>query len=96
MISIYITVKSLNKTLGKYVEMSDLYLGIPILFLFLIMFSFTSLKLESLIILTIGLFLLIPIQMSKKNRMYKIMIMFFKYLFKNKEYIYMRNNANFK
>lgn len=96
MISIYITVKSLNKTLGKYIEMFDLYLGIPILFLFLIMFSFTSLKLESLIILTIGLFLLIPIQMSKKNRMYKIMIMFFKYLFKNKEYIHMRNNANFK
>ena len=86
----YITVKSLNKTLGKYVEMSDLYLGIPMLFIFLIMFSFTSFKLESLIVLTIGVFLLIPIQMSKKNRMYKIMIMFFKYLFKNKEYIYMK------
>lgn len=86
----YITVKSLNKTLGKYVEMSDLYLGIPMLFIFLIMFSFTSFKLESLVVLTIGVFLLIPIQMSKKNRMYKIMIMFFKYLFKNKEYIYMK------
>ena len=86
----YITVKSLNKTLGKYVEMSDLYLGIPMLFVFLIMFSFTSFKLESLVVLTIGVFLLIPIQMSKKNRMYKIMIMFFKYIFKNKEYIYMK------
>ena len=70
--------------------MSDLYLGIPMLFIFLIMFSFTSFKLESLVVLTIGVFLLIPIQMSKKNRMYKIMIMFFKYLFKNKEYIYMK------
>lgn len=88
----YITVKSLNKTLGKYVEMADLYLGIPILFTFLIMFSFTNFKLESFIILTIGMFLLIPIQMSKKNRMYKILFLFFKYMFKCKEYIFVDDN----
>lgn len=87
----YITVKSLNKTLGKYVEMADLYLGIPILFTFLVMFSFTNFKLESFIILTIGIFLLIPIQMSKKNRMYKILFLFFKYVFKCKEYIFIDN-----
>lgn len=87
----YITVKSLNKTLGKYVEMADLYLGIPILFTFLIMFSFTNFKLESFIILTIGMFLLIPIQMSKKNRMYKILFLFFRYMFKCKEYIFIDN-----
>lgn len=87
----YITVKSLNKTLGKYVEMADLYLGIPILFTFLVMFSFTNFKLESFIILTIGMFLLIPIQMSKKNRMYKILFLFFKYVFKCKEYIFIDN-----
>ena len=89
----YITVKSLNKTLGKYVEMADLYLGIPILFTFLIMFSFTNFKLESFIILTIGIFLLIPIQMSKKNRMYKVLFLFFKYVFKCKEYIFIEPNS---
>lgn len=87
----YITIKNLNKSLGKYVEINDLYLGIPFLFIFLLMFSFTNYKLESLIILTIGCFLLIPIQMSKKNRMYKIMYLFFKYIFSCKEYIFIKN-----
>lgn len=86
----YITVKSLNKTLGKFTEMTDLYIGLPMLFLFLILFCFTSLKLEALIFLSICLFLLIPINMSKKNRMYKIIIMLFKYLFRCKEYSYFR------
>ena len=34
----YITVKSLKKTLGKYIEMTDLYIGLPSLILFLILF----------------------------------------------------------
>ena len=37
----YITIKSLNKTLGKFVELTDLYIGLPMLFIFLIMFSCT-------------------------------------------------------
>ena len=92
----YITIKSLKKSLGKYIEMNDLYIGMPIFILFLLLFSFDKTRMLALIFLTIGVFMMIPISVSKKNRMYKIMIMFFKYLFKNKEYIYMRNNANFK
>ena len=34
------------------------------------------------------LFLMIPINLSKKNRMYKVMHLVFKYLFKCKEYIF--------
>jgi hypothetical protein len=87
----YITIKSLNKTLGKYVEVTDLYIGVPMLFIFLFLFCLTNLKLESLIFLTICIFLMLPVQMSKKNRMYKIMGLFFNYIFKCKEYTYFKN-----
>ena len=86
----YITIKSIKKTLGKYIEMTDLYIGLPILMIFLTMFSFSNLRLISLIFLTIGMFVLIPIQLSKKNRMYKILGLFFKYVFKNKKYYYFK------
>lgn len=80
----YITVKTLKKTLGKFIEMTDLYIGIPMLFIFLTLFSFTNFKLESIVFLSICLFLMIPINMSKKNRMYKVMIMALAYLLKCK------------
>lgn len=86
----YLTVRSLKKTLGKYIELSDLFIGLPILFIFLILFTFTNFKIESLIFLTISVFFMLPVQMSKKNRMYKIMFMFFKYIFKCKEYSYFK------
>ena len=84
----YITIKSIKKTLGKYIEMTDLYIGLPMLVVFLIMFAFTNLKIQALIFLSICAFLLIPINLSKKNRMYKIMILLIEYLFKPKEYYF--------
>lgn len=86
----YITVKTLKKTLGKFIEMADLYIGIPMLFIFLTLFSFTSFKLESIVFLSICLFSMIPINMSKKNRMYKVMIMVFKYVLRCREYSYLK------
>ena len=67
----YITINSIKKTLGKYIEINDLYIGIPMLILFLSMFSFMSNKIISLIFLTTCIFLMLPINLSKKNRMYK-------------------------
>ena len=87
----YITVPSIKKTLGKYIEMKDLYIGLPMLFSFLLIFSFTSHKIASLIFLTICAFLMLPVKVSKKNRMYKVAILFVKYLFNCKEYAYKRN-----
>lgn len=87
----YITVPSIKKTLGKYIEMKDLYIGLPMLFVFLLMFSFTSHKIASLVFLTMCVFLMLPVSVSKKNRMYKVVILFVKYLFNCKEYIYKRN-----
>lgn len=86
----YITISSIKKSLGKYIEMNDLYIGLPILFLFLTLFSFDTTRMIALIILTIGVFLMLPITISKKNRMYKIVILLFKYLFGVKEFIYMK------
>ena len=86
----YITIKSIKKTLGKYIEMTDLYIGLPMLMIFLILFAFTNFKLQSLVFLSICAFLLIPINISKKNRMYKVVILLFKYVFKCKEYIYLK------
>ena len=86
----YITIKSIKKTLGKYIEITDLYIGLPILMIFLTMFSFSNLRLISLIFLTIGIFILIPIQLSKKNRMYKVIGLIFIYLFKCKRYVYFK------
>ena len=89
----YITIKSIKKTLGKYIEFTDLYIGIPLLMVFLILFAFTNLKIESLMFLTFSVFLLIPINLSKKNRMYKIMILLVYYLFKNKNYCYFKEEV---
>lgn len=86
----YITINSLKKTLGKYVEMTDLYIGIPMIMSFLSLFAFSTNKLFSLVFLTICVFLMIPINLSKKNRMYKVLWLFFRYLFKCKIYIYLK------
>jgi len=86
----YITIKSIKKTLGKYIEITDLYIGLPMLMIFLILFAFTNFKLQALVFLSVCAFLLIPINLSKKNRMYKVVILLFKYVFKCKEYIYLK------
>lgn len=86
----YITINSIKKTLGKYVEMTDLYIGIPMGMIFLMLFAFSTHKLFSIIFLTVCVFLMIPINLSKKNRMYKVMGLFFKFIFKNKQYLYFR------
>ena len=84
----YITINSIKKTLGKYIELNDLYIGIPMIMIFLSLFAFSTHKLFSIIFLTTCVFLMIPINLSKKNRMYKVLGLFFKYIFKCKNYIY--------
>ena len=84
----YITIKSIKKTLGKYIEMSDLYIGLPMLMIFLIMFAFSNLKIQALMFLSVCAFLLIPINISKKNRMYKVVILLFNYLCSGRNYCF--------
>ena len=89
----YITINSIKKTLGKYIEMKDLYIGLPMLFSFLIIFSFSSHKLFSIVYLTTCVFLMLPVKVSKKNRMYKVIALLFRYIFRCKEYIYKKNGG---
>ena len=90
----YITITSLKKTLGKYIELTDLFIAVPSLILFIILFSISFTRFISLIFLMVVVFLMLPINLSKKNRMYKVMYLVFKYIFKNKEFIYFRKNKN--
>lgn len=87
----YIAITSLKKTLGKYIELTDLYIGLPSLIIFLILFLIKPTRMFSLMFLSIILFLMIPINLSKKNRMYKVMYLVFNFLFRSKEYIYLKN-----
>lgn len=92
----YITITSLKKTLGKYIELTDLFIAVPSLILFIILFSISFTRFISLIFLMVVVFLMLPINLSKKNRMYKVMFLVFKYIFKNKEFIYFRNKQIYK
>lgn len=85
----YITLKSIKRNLGfKGMEIADFVIGIPIVILFIIIFAFTKYKIMAILELIIGIFCMLPINFSKKNRMYKALMLIFKYLFKNKKYIY--------
>ena len=90
----FITVNNLKKTLGKYVEFTDLYIGVPCLIVFIVLFSIPFTRIFSLMFLSVVLFLLIPVRLSKKNRMYKVMALVFKYIFKSKEFIYKKEEVN--
>lgn len=90
----YITVKSIKRNLGfKGIEVSDIIIALPILILFIILFCFTPLKIPSIVGLMIGIFCLLPVNVSKKNRMYKVIGLMFKYLFKNKYYVYQKKGV---
>lgn len=85
----YITVASVKRNLGfKGLEVSDLLISFPFIALFLILFCFTSLKLIGLSILIIGIFALIPVKVSQKNRMYKVLFLIGSYLFSIREFTY--------
>ena len=87
----YITLKSIKRNLGfKGIEISDIIIALPMIIVFIVLFCFTPLKILSVIGLMIGIFCLLPINVSKKNRMYKVLGLFFKYIFKCKNYIYMK------
>lgn len=46
----YITLKSIKRNLGfKEIEITDIIIGVPIIFLFIILFCFTSLKIPAVV-----------------------------------------------
>ena len=90
----YITVKSIKRNLGfKGIEISDVLIGLPLILGFIILFCFTPFKIPSIVFLMIGIFCLLPINVSKKNRMYKVLILISKYITRNKTFIYQRKEV---
>lgn len=91
----YITVKSIKRNLGfKGIEISDIVIALPIIILFIVLFCFTPLKIPAIVGLMIGIFCLLPINVSKKNRMYKVMGLIFKFLIKEKIYVYQKGRRS--
>ena len=85
----YITLKSIKRNLGfKGIEIADIFIAFPIIVLFIILFCFTSFKIPSLIFLLVGIFCLLPINVSKKNRMYKVLGLMFQFISRQKIFIY--------
>lgn len=85
----YITVKSIKRNLGfKGVEISDVVIALPIIISFIVLFCFTPLKIPALVFLMIGVFCLLPINVSKKNRMYKVIGLMFRYIIRIKTFVY--------
>lgn len=90
----YITVKSIKRKVGfKGIEATDLIIGLPLLFILLIMFSFSSLRAVSIIFFVISVFMFLPVNLSKKNRMYKVLGLIVSYLKKEKNYIYFKEEG---
>ncbi len=85
----YITLKSIKRNLGfKGIEISDIVIALPIIILFIVLFCFTPLKILALVFLMIGVFCLLPINVSKKNRMYKVIGLIFRYIIRIKTFVY--------
>lgn len=91
----YITVKSIKRNLGfKGIEISDIVIALPMIITFIVLFCFTPLKIPAIVGLMIGIFCLLPINVSKKNRMYKVIGLMFKFLIREKVYIYQKEGVN--
>lgn len=86
----HITLKSIKRNLGLFnLEFEDLIIGGLFILIFTILFLLKIYTL-SIVIISIGILSLVPMDFSKCNRMYKLFILFVKYLFKNKKYYYFK------
>lgn len=86
----YITLKSKKRNLGLFnLEYEDLIIGGIFILLFTILFLL-KIYTFSIVVISFGILSLVPMDFSKCNRMYKLFVLFIKYLFKNKSYYYFK------
>ena len=89
----YITIQNTKRRIGfGGLELNDLIFGFPLFFILLLMFSFEGIRFISLILLVISIFMFIPITLSKKNRMYKIIGLVIKFLKKDRKFVYYKDS----
>lgn len=87
----YITLQSIKRNLGLFnLTLEDLFVatffGITFTIVFLLGFYTTA-----IVIISLGIISLCPIEFSKAERMYKLFIIFIKYIFRNKNYYYYKD-----
>lgn len=84
----YITLKSIKRNLGLFnLEFEDLILGGIFILCFTILFILKFYTV-AIVVIALGALSLVPMDFSKCNRMYKLFILFVKYLVKNRNYYY--------
>lgn len=88
----YITMQTIKRNLGLFnLEVADLIIGFIFAVISIVFFLIQSYTI-GFVILSFGIIGLVPINFSKKNRIYKLMELFLEYLFKKREYIYFKNS----
>lgn len=86
----YITLKSIKRNLGLFnLEFEDLIIGGIFILIFTILFLL-KLYTMAIVVIYFGVLSLVPMDFSKCNRMYKLFVLFVKYLVKNKNYYYFK------
>lgn len=86
----YITLKSIKRNLGLFnLEFEDLIIGGIFILVFTILFLL-KLYTMAIVVISFGVLSLVPMDFSKCNRMYKLFVLFVKYLVKNKNYYYFK------
>ena len=82
----YITLQSIKRNLGLFnLKLEDLIIGSIFGIIFTILFLL-KIYMVAMAIISIGVISLFPIEFSKCNRIYKLFILFSKFIFKNKNY----------
>ncbi len=90
----YITLKSPKKELGLFnLEIKDIIIAAIFAIIFIILFTIECYQI-GLIEIGIGIFLLLPLNFSQKNRMYKVILLVTQYLLHPKNYYYYNERRN--
>lgn len=84
----YITLKSIKRNLGLFnLEFEDLIIGGIFILVFVVLFLLKIYTI-AIVVISLGVLSLVPMDFSKCNRMYKLFLLFVKYLFKDKHYYF--------
>lgn len=90
----YITLQSIKRNLGLFnLEIIDIIIGsiFILIFTFLFLLKFYT---TAIIVISLGVMALLPIDFSKCNRMYKLFLLFTRFIFKNKNYYFYNEGDN--
>ncbi len=87
----FITLQSIKRNLGLFnLEVFDIIIGTIFVVLFIITFLLKFYTL-AIVIIAIGILSLVPVDFSKANRMYRLFLIFIKFMVKDKVYYFYRN-----